>query len=111
MFKHCDMTVLNKMFFDRLVVKQRASSFACATKSGPDRMTRQKIQMGMPLRSKNFESAIETACQGPAILRLPDHPVFESDNDHRCVFHVVGMQERACFRVNSDRETPACKPV
>ena len=62
MFKHREMTVLNKMFVDRVVVEQRASSFARATKSGPNRMTRQKVQMGVSLRSKNFKSAIETAC-------------------------------------------------
>ena len=81
MAKHREMTISNKMLFDRVIVKQRASSFVRSPKSGSDRMPGQEIQMCMPLRSKDFESAVKAACERPTILRLSDHSIFESDDD------------------------------
>ena len=74
-------------------------------------MTGQKVQLGMPLCSINFKSAIEPARQGPTIFCLSDHPVRESDDDHGGVFHIVRMQESACFRVESNWETLASESV
>src|SRR5580692_5769311 len=81
MVKHCEMTILNEMFFGRVIVKQRASSFGRSPESGSNRVPAQEIQMRMPLRSKDFKSAVKAACERPTVLCLSNHSIFKPHDD------------------------------